>query len=312
MIGFSLCLVAIKPDVANVLRDIFFLKKIQYSRIIAILVFSNFLTWIFLIYLKEGLDKKDKELDTLTLKLGMEKFREQYGNVKFEKIVVIIPTYNELENLKVLLEAIHEAVSALGVSMLIIDDASTDDTCEHIFQQGCYVVSNKINRGGGASLILGYSIAREAAASVIVTMDADNQHNPRYITDLVEPIINGDADVVIGSRIMGKNEDINLVRSTGLYLYNRLIRILTGIKITDCSSGFRAFRAQGLTKLNLEESRYHTSELIIKGAKRGLSIIEVPIIMKPRLFGKTKKGGSLKYGLNFLRVIIKTWWRGGS
>jgi len=163
--GLSLCLLAINPDVANILRDTLFQKEFQYGRIIAILIVSNLLTWLMLIYVKNSLDKKDKETDELVLKLAMDEFREKNGDVKFEDIAIIIPAYNEVENLKILLEAVDKEVSELNASILIIDDASADGTFQYLLQKGCYAISNKINRGGGAALKLGYRIAGDAGGS---------------------------------------------------------------------------------------------------------------------------------------------------
>jgi hypothetical protein len=85
--------------------------------------------------------------------------------------------------------------------------------------------------------------------------------------------------------------------------------VLLGKKITDPSSGFRAFRMAAMASIQLQEDQYHTSELIIEAVKKGLRIGEVPITILKRKFGKSKKGKDLAYGFHFARIIVKTWWR---
>ncbi|NQT03040.1 MAG: DUF2304 domain-containing protein, partial [Planctomycetes bacterium] len=84
---------------------------------------------------------------------------------------------------------------------------------------------------------------------------------------------------------------------------------LTHVKVTDCSSGFRAFRVKELSRLLLRQDQFHTSELIIDAAKKRIRIGEVPITIKRRLSGESKKGKNWRYGLSFFRTVFKTWWR---
>ncbi len=88
-----------------------------------------------------------------------------------------------------------------------------------------------------------------------------------------------------------------------------MVSVLLGKKITDPSSGFRAFRMEAMASIRLHEDQYHTSELIIEAVRKGLRIGEVPITILKRKYGKSKKGKDLAYGFHFARIIIKTWWR---
>jgi len=116
-------------------------------------------------------------------------------------------------------------------------------------------------------------------------------------------------DFVIGSRILGKREKDSRLRITGVYLFGWLISLLLGKKITDPSSGYRAFNLGIMNSIDLHEDQYHTSELIIEAVRKGIAIGERPITIVRRMYGKSKKGRNLKYALNFSRAIIKTWWR---
>ena len=140
-------------------------------------------------------------------------------------------------------------------------------------------------------------------------MDADGQHRPEEIEQLVLPIIDDKYDVVIGSRVLGTREKDSPIRAAGVHVFGVIISSLLGKRITDPSSGFRAFKMDKIKNIDLREDQYHTSELIIDAIKKGLRVKEVPITILKRKFGKSKKGKNLKYGFNFAKTIIKAWWR---
>jgi glycosyltransferase involved in cell wall biosynthesis len=156
---------------------------------------------------------------------------------------------------------------------------------------------------------LGYDIIKKAKGQICVTMDADGQHKPEEIERLVLPILNNQYDFVIGSRILGHREKDNFLRLAGVHIFGIVISSLLGKKITDPSSGFRAFKMDCMDSINLFEDQYHTSELIIEAIKKGLRMGEVPITVLKRKYGKSKKGTDWKYAVNFTKTIIKTWWR---
>ena len=147
------------------------------------------------------------------------------------------------------------------------------------------------------------------SSEVVVTMDADGQHLPSEIPGLVAPVFNDEFDIVIGSRLLGTREKDSFIRYIGIHVFNMLIRLLTHVKVTDCSSGFRAFRTSELARVLLRQDQFHTSELIIDAAKKRIRIGEVPVTVKRRLSGESKKGKNWRYGLSFFRTVFKTWWR---
>jgi len=226
-----------------------------------------------------------------------------------EPIVVVIPAYNEEDNIAHVLRAIPKRVCGLPLQVFVIDDGSTDRTVEVALAEGAAVSSSPVNLGGGAATRQGFAIARGVLAEVVVTMDADGQHDPAEMERLVKPILMGDLDVVIGSRILGEREPDSAVRYAGLRFFGGVIRLLTSQRITDCSSGFRAFRVEILPRLTLQQDQFHTAELIIEASKRGVAIGEVPVTVRRRCNGTSKKGGDLSYGLSFARAVAETYWR---
>ena len=101
-------------------------------------------------------------------------------------------------------------------------------------------------------------------------MDADGQHLPSEIESLVRPVAEGRVDFAIGSRILGRHERDNRARWLGIHVFNALIRLLTPVRVTDCSNGFRALRASELARLLLRQDQFHTAELLIDAAKKGI------------------------------------------
>ena len=310
LFNLSLVIVSLHPDMVNFIRDTLALKASQRGRIIALLIISNIFLFFYSVYTNSKMEKYQLQFDRLIRNLGAKTLEE--GLEVFKKIkpiMIVMPAYNEAENLKEILFRFPSTIRGIEIGVLVIDDGSYDDTARVASESGACLVRNPINRGGGAALRLGYDILQKAGSLICVTMDADGQHDPEEIEKILLPIITDQFDFVIGSRILGDREKDSRLRTVGVYIFGWLISLMLGKKITDPSSGFRAFQMKSLASINLHEDQYHTSELIIEGVKKGLRIGEVPITILKRKHGKSKKGNDWAYGLHFAKIIIKTWWR---
>lgn len=309
--SLSIIVVSLNPDFLNTLAAIFSLRMEQRGRILTLLIFSNIFLWFLLLYFKTKLDKFGYQFDILIREIGYDESVELLRDKLADKeIGVIIPAYNEAQGLGELLKRIPSQIEGKKVGVIVIDDGSTDDTVGKVRQAGFLVAKNKVNRGQGGASRLGYDILlKHSNVKVGVTMDADGQHLPQEIHKLVRPVLNGEYDLVIGSRILGKKEKGTLLRSTGIHLLTRLINFLTGMSLTDCSSGFKAFNVSKMKALHLTEEQFQAAEIIIEAAKKGFTIGEVPITILERKHGLSKKGRDWLYGLGFIKTIFKSWWR---
>jgi glycosyltransferase involved in cell wall biosynthesis len=171
------------------------------------------------------------------------------------------------------------------------------------------VVSHVVNRGQGDALRTGFAIAQAEKSEVVINLDADGQYKPEELDRLVKPIIEGKADFVLGSRFMGFYEESGSVRHLGVVFFSRMISLLTGVKVSDCTNGYRAIRVSELHKLNLREDRFNANEIILEALKHKLRFEQVPVSMMTRAAGETKKPPKLAYPLGVFRVIISTWLR---
>jgi glycosyl transferase family 2 len=305
----GLLIVSIDPDSVNVLRDLFAFGQFEYGRVFAVLVLSTMFLFLLVIYTKFKVDTLALQLDRYIRADVLEAVEGPADAPPPNGIAVIIPALNEADNLRLLLPKFAKTVSGLPVSVLVVNDGSSDDTREVALANGCWIANIPVNRGQGAASRIGYGFLKKYKVRVGVTMDADNQHQPADIARMIEPVLAGHADLVIGSRMLGTSEGHTRVRFLGVILFSQLISLLTGVKITDCSSGFKAFNVAKMSELDLRQDQFQASEVLIDSAKKGLRIKEVPIHIGPRTHGESRKGGNFSYALFFLKAVARTWWR---
>jgi hypothetical protein len=225
------------------------------------------------------------------------------------RVAIVIPAYNEGENLVELLPQMPSHVGGVPTAVLVVDDGSADDTADAARGAGAVVARLPQNRGGGAALRVGYALMVQAGARLVVTMDADGQHRPEEIAALAAPVLDGRVLWVQGSRILGSAEPGTFARELGIDLFNRLIRLLVRAPVTDCSNSFRAISPDLLPELELLQPQFHAAEFLIEAITRGFLHEEVPVSVLRRQHGHSKKPPTLRYGLGFSRAILSAWKR---
>ena len=160
-----------------------------------------------------------------------------------DKVAVVIPAYNEEDNIGSVLPRIPATVCGVETAVLVVDDGSRDRTGDIARAHGAAVARHVINRGGGAALRTGYRLMSDSEAAVVVTLDADGQHLPEEMSRLVRPVLDGEVDVAHGSRVLGHAEPNHYAREMGIVFFNRIVSFITRTKVSDCSNGYRAVRA---------------------------------------------------------------------
>ncbi|MGH9070806.1 MAG: glycosyltransferase family 2 protein [Acidimicrobiales bacterium] len=236
-------------------------------------------------------------------------FATRYGQPELGPVVVVIPAYNEAPSIAPVINSIPYELLGQRVSCLVVVDGATDDTAQVASERGAYVCAASANRGQGAALRLGYGVAVAHGARYLVVIDADGQYDANEMEGLVKPLASGHADLVLGSRRLGNAQVDDRVRYAGVVIFSALISRLTGCRVTDSSSGFKAMTAKVAATVELNEPQYQASELLIGALGRGFKVSEVPVTMRPRSAGFTKKAPNLLYGMNYARVILRTWLR---
>ncbi len=224
-------------------------------------------------------------------------------------VVVLIPAFNEEDAVADVVKSVPDTICGLSVETVVVDDGSRDNTTAEAEGAGALVCRLPINLGQGTAFRLGYRVSRERGARFICTADADGQFDPQELPALVGPILAGQADFVNGSRKLGMTHNTDPVRNLGVVVFANLLSVLTGTKITDPANGLRAMRSEVTAKVQLKQTQYQTSEMLINVIAHGFTVKEVPATMYKRAAGESKKGGNLIYGLRFARVVLTTWWK---
>jgi len=248
-------------------------------------------------------------INDLTRSLSLEQANAIKADGGGETIGVVIPAYNEEATIQKVVNSLPETIRGYSVMPIVVSDGSADATASRGRSDGVTVVEHHLNQGQGGALQTGFAIAMREEVSIVVTMDGDGQHPSDRLERMVSPIIDDEADYVMGSRHKGTDYSVNsAVRRAGIYVFTRLINLLTKSEVTDCTNGFRAIRGSELPKLTLTEERFSAPELIIEARKNGLRLQEVPITIAERQAGETKKP-QLSYAIGLMRTILTTWIR---
>ena len=200
-------------------------------------------------------------------------------------VIACIPAYNEEKTIAKVILQTRKYVDKI----IVCDDGSSDMTGEIAKALGAIVIKHEKNMGYGAALSSLFNKAIELNADIIITIDADEQHDPKYIPQLVKPLVKGKADIVIGSRFLEKTE-IPRYRKLGIKIITKMAKNISYDNITDAQSGLRAYTREALIKINPEKRDMSASiEILAKAKKNNLKIIEIPVKIKYNVEKPSKK-----------------------
>lgn len=234
-----------------------------------------------------------------------------------DRRLVIIPTYNEIENIR----AIIEAVMGLEIvfDVLVVDDNSPDGTAAEVFKLmdehlgRIHILQREGKQGLGTAYIAGFKWALEQKYDYVLEMDADFSHNPKDLIRLYRACAEEGADVAVGSRYVKGVNVVNwpLGRVLMSYFASKYVRVVTGMDVNDTTAGFVCFRSEVLRTIDLDKIHFkgYAFQIEMKYSAKlsGFTIKEVPIIFVNRVLGTSKMNGSI-FGEAFFGVLKLRWW----
>lgn len=207
------------------------------------------------------------------------KERTKFYNMK---VLIIIPAYNEAENIENVVKQLRAVVS--DMDYIIVNDCSKDNTIKVCEEKGYNYLSLPINLGIGGGVQMGYKYAMEQGYDIAVQHDGDGQHDPAYIEKVIKPIVDGEADIAIGSRFIDKaGFQSSGIRRMGIRFLSRLIKFCCGTEVLDVTSGFRAVNRKYIEYYAENyPTDYPEPEAIVEASLNGARIVEIPVVMKER------------------------------
>jgi len=229
---------------------------------------------------------------------------EHKNDSKSDRILVCIPSYNAELTIK---EAIN-ICKQFASEILVINDGSSDNTEEIARKAGADIITHRKNRGYGGAIKTALEEGLKRNAKVTITFDADLQHDAKDIPKIIKPILSNEADIVIGSRFLEKNNDVKAYRKFGIRFITSLVRAFSGNNIRDAESGFRGYSIDSLKQLipMLEtEGMGMSAEILLKASVSKLKIVEVPRKEMYPENVQTSSQNPLKHGLSVILTIFK-------
>jgi glycosyltransferase involved in cell wall biosynthesis len=233
---------------------------------------------------------------------------KRWRNEMKPKVVIVIPAYNEENKVGMTVKGVNEQLRAPPLAsfeseVIVIDDGSTDNTFQRAQLAGAIVLRHFVNLGLGAALGTGFSAALRRGATIIVTFDADGQHNPRDIPRIISPILDNTADAAVGSRLQDPS-GMPLDRRVINWGANLITWLLFGVWTTDSQSGLRALNRIAVERIQIKTNRMEvSSEIVAEIGQLGLRFAEVPIEAIYTDYSR-EKGQSNANALSILSKLI--------
>lgn len=217
---------------------------------------------------------------------------------------IIVPAFNEEGNIVSVIEGIRRYSDA---DILVIDDGSRDRTAEKAREKGAFVIRHPFNMGYGVALQTGYKYAVEKYYDLLVQLDGDGQHDPKYIPMMFETVASGRWDVAIGSRFLGEGDyEAGFLKSMGIWIFRFMVQVTTGKTPTDPTSGYQCLSREVVNVFtgDIFPRDYPDADLIIMLHRMGFRITEVPVAMTPNPEGRSMHQGVSRVTYYFFKMFL--------
>lgn len=231
-----------------------------------------------------------------------QNFQEMFAQSTAD-LLIVMPALNEAESISTIIEEVKSQIPL--VQILVVDDGSTDRTREISLGTGAKVLSMPFNIGVGGAMKSGFTFALQSGYSKVIQIDADGQHDPKFVSELLTEL--HEADIVIGARFAGLGDySVRGPRRWAMTLLAKVLSRICGVELTDATSGFKAM---GPRALSLFADQYPTEylgdtvEALAIAARHGLVIKQIPVEMRPRIGGEPSQN-YLKSTIYLFRVVL--------
>jgi len=298
--------IALKPDILEpVLNTTGFVNRSQF------LLSASVVIILYLLYQQSRQKKSISSSFNETIrKIALDYFKRELNKVEIKnpEIVIVIVAKNESETIGKVIDGIKSQAISEPYKILVVNDGSTDNTEKISKEKGALVVYHYYNLGIGAANKTGYLASRLLNPKIIINIDSDGQHDPKYIPEIISKIKKENADLVIASRFArGSNYKTTTVRSLGNRFYTKLVNLIAKISITDVTSGYRGIKLEKLNSIFFIAETNFAIELGIRAGRNHLKIMEISAKTSSREFGQSqfqRVEKFLVYNINALNQII--------
>lgn len=300
--------IAIQPSLLDsVLNNTGFVNRAQFLLAISMGII------VYLLAIQTRKSKSSNEsLNKVIRKIALDIFKKEYAEIQKSEVIILIAAKDEEKNIGYVIDNINKQKISKSYKILVVNDGSGDMTEKIVRDKRCLVVNHYHNLGVGGATKTGYLACSVLNPEIIITIDADGQHNPSHITEMIDKINEG-FDMVSGSRFAeGSTYESNTIRLVGNKFYTNLVNKLGKISITDVTSGYRALRADKMKSVYYNAETNFAIELVLRAAKNGLKITEIPTKAEIRIHGQSQLHRIEKflgYNINAMIQIFNAYFR---